>query len=249
MANINEERIKKFREMGIPMPMAPVDPATAQGPVKNTEFAKKLAAIKGGAIKETVDVFLEKEKATGFVPLEVPKSKNSQTQTKEQPKVMPKPTTSGPSFDVYERALYGDSTSTMNESYERNPAPSRNYIADIEQESNGSEFINDIRSRLADKFTKSNPGQVNGQVRLNENANNHNVAPGSIVINEAQLRDTITSISTQLIKKFMSEFLTSEPGLIKESDKIKKAEIVQEGVVKIDGKFFKLTPVTIKRKP
>jgi hypothetical protein len=46
----------------------------------------------------------------------------------------------------------------------------------------------------------------------------------------------------------MTEFLTSQPGLIKENEKIKKAEIVQEGVVKIDGKFFKLTPVSIKKK-
>ncbi len=251
MANINEERMKKFRDMGIPMPMAPVDPSSMQAPVKNAEFAKKLAAIKGGAIKETVDVFLEKEKAqTGFIPLEMPKKDNSQKreQVKEQQKNISKPSVSGPSFDAYEKALYGDSSS-MTESYERPSVSSRNYVADTNQESDGSEFINDIRSRLAEKFSKPNSGQLNGQVVLSENSiKQQNASAGNMVINEEKLKETITTISTQLIKKFMSEFLTSEPGLIKESDKIKKAEVVQEGVVKIDGKFFKLTPVTLKKK-
>lgn len=244
MANINEERVKKFRDMGIPMPMAPVDPSTAQGPVKNVEFAKKLAAIKGGAIKETVDVFLEKEKVqTGFVPLEVPKKGN--LQEKAQPKNITKPQTSGPSFDLYEKALYGESSS-VSESHSVSP---RTYASDMNNESNGSEFISDIRTRLAEKFNRPAPNQVNGQIVLNENSNKSpNIKPGQIVIDEAQLKETITTISTQLIKKFMTEFLSSEPSLIKENDKIKKAEIVQEGVVKIDGKFFKLTPVTLKKK-
>ena len=250
MANINEERVKKFRDMGIPMPMAPVDPGMAQGPVKNTEFAKKLAAIKGGAIKETVDVFLEKEKAqTGFVPLEVSKRNNPSEKQQQQPKNISKPQVSGPSFDLYEKALYGGDSNSVSESYERQSASPRSYASDFNDDNNGSEFMDSLKNRLAEKFTKSPQTQVKGQVLMNENSirNQNVVQPGQMVINESQLRETITTISTQLIKKFMSEFLTSEPSLIKESDKIKKAEIVQEGVVKIDGKFFKLTPVTLKK--
>jgi hypothetical protein len=251
MANINEERIKKFKDMGIPVPMAPVDPSMAQGPVRNTEFAKKLAAIKNGAIKETVDVFLEKEKApAGFVPLELPAKKNQPGKKQEAPlkESIAKPSVSGPSFDAYEKALYGDNTPSSS-TYEKASVPGRNYVSDMNEESNGSEFINDIKSRLAEKFSRTT--QPAGQVVLNENKsqNNVNTVPaGHILINENQLRETITTISTQLIKKFMSEFLTSEPGLIKESDKIKKAEIIKEDIVKIDGRFFKLTPVTIKKK-
>ncbi len=119
----------------------------------------------------------------------------------------------------------------------------------MSSDNHGGEFISDIKNRLAEKFTKT--GQVNGQVVLNEN---HNKSQGQVVpsgyklINETELKDTITSISSQLIKKFMSEFLTSQPSLIKESEKIKKAEVVREDIVKIDGKLFKLTPVTLKKK-
>jgi hypothetical protein len=246
MGNLNEERLRKFREMGIPQPMAPVDPASVQLPVKNTEFAKKLAAIKSGAIKETVDVFLEREGATkAFVALPTPtKGKNKQ---KEQiTETIKTPSVSGPSFDAYEKALYGDSTPSSS-SYERASAPARGYSSDVDSEGDGKDFLDNIRARLAEKAARA--GQNPGQRLLTENQNKSESIPaGYKLINENELKETVTAISTQLIKKFMSEFLTSEPGLIKESDKIKKAEIIKEDIVKIDGKFFKLTPVTVKKK-
>lgn len=251
MSNINEERMRKFRDMGIPTPLAPVDPSMAQGPIKNTEFAKKLAAIKNGTKKEEINTFIEKEKAqAGFMPLELPVKKN--TLGKDQPKpvveTIAKQSVSGPSFDIYEKALYGESVSPV-ESYEKTSTSSRNYVSDINIESNGSEFISEMKSKLAQKFTNVNPtqNQVTGQVILKEN-NVQNIPSGHKLINESELKETITLISTQLIKKFMSEFLSSTPGLIKENDKIKKAEIVKEDIVKIEGKFFKLTPVTLKKK-
>ena len=255
MSNLNEERMRKFRDMGIPMPMAPVDPALNTGSVKNTEFAKKLAAIKNGTKKEELNTFIEKEKAqAGFMPLELPAKKSPNGKPQNQPvnEGVKKPAISGPSFDAYEKALYGDS-SVVDFHETHNPTvTSRNYSSDIVTESTGSEFIHDIRNRLAEKFTRTAApaqkiGSVNGQVVLNEN-NSQNIPNGYKLINENELKETITSISSQLIKKFMAEFLTSEPGLIKESEKIKKAEIVKEDIVKIDGKFFKLTPVTLKKK-
>ena len=255
MSNLNEERIRKFRDMGIPMPMAPVDPASSVGSVKNTEFAKKLAAIKNGTKKEELNTFIEKEKAqAGFMPLELPSKKTSNTKPQNQPvnEGIKKPAISGPSFDLYEKALYGDSSTVDFHETPNTSVASRNYSSDIVSENTGSDFIHDIRNRLAEKFTKvANPAQkissVNGQVVLNEN-NSQNIPNGDKLINENELKETITSISSQLIKKFMTEFLTSEPGLIKENEKIKKAEIVKEDIVKIDGKFFKLTPVTLKKK-
>ena len=110
MATINEDRIKKFKEMGIPVPMAPVDPATVQAPVRNMEFAKKLMEIRNGAKKEELSTFIAKEKAqNGFIPLEVP-NPNKNKPKQAIPEGISKPTISGPSFDAYEKALYGDNT-------------------------------------------------------------------------------------------------------------------------------------------
>jgi hypothetical protein len=251
--NVNEERMRKFRDMGIPLPMAPVDPATVQLPVRNTEFAKKLMEIRNGAKKEELSTFIEKEKAQAvFKPLEMPAKKNAHGKAQAKPLTenIAKPSISGPSFDVYEKTLYGEG-SNSNESNERTSGSGRNYVSDMGSDSNGSDFITNMKHRLAEKFTNSGKVQQSGQVILNENQDKSQgqvIPAGYTLVNENKLKDTITSISTQLIKKFMSEFLTSQPNLIKENEKIKKAEIIKEDIVKIDGKLFKLTPVTIKKK-
>jgi len=244
MSNLNEDRMKRFRDMGIPQPMAPVDPSSVQGPVRNTAFAAKLAALKGGALKEEITTFVDKQEANnGFIPLKTPsKNKGPLKEQKSDVSVEKLKThsTSGPSFDAYEKALYGDSTPSSS-SFEKASIPGRNYSSDILNENeNGNEFLSDIRNRLQEKALRAANGQTNIQ------------APNQKPINENQLIETVTQISTdvckQLIKKFMSEFLTSEPGLIKESEKIKKAEIVKEDIIKMDGKYFKITPVSIKKK-
>lgn len=250
MSNLNEERLKKFREMGIPQPMAPVDPSMLKGPVKNLEFAAKLAAIKNGGIKETVDVFLEKEKSpAGFVPLEVPKkskpingqSKSIVTETIKAPSV------SGPSFDAYEKALYGDNTSSS-PTYEKASDMTRGYSSNIgNEDGNGNEFLANIKNRLAEKAARAN--QNPNQKILTENIS---IPNGYKLIKESELHEAITLISTDickdLIKKSLNEFVATDNNIIKESDKIKKAEIIKEDIVKIEGKFFKIIPVTIKKK-
>jgi len=236
--------------MGIPLPMSPVDPATVQLPVRNTEFARKLMEIKNGKKKEEINTFIEKEKAqNGFIPLELPVKKNipGQPQQKQIAESIAKPSVSGPSFDAYEKALYGDNTPSS-DTFERASSPTRSYSSDVESENNGTDFFTDIKNRLAEKQNKAKQG--NGQVLLNENQTNRtqNVPEGYKLINEVELKRTITEISSNLMKKFMSELLVSVPSLIKENEKVKKAEMVREDIAKIDGKFFKLTPVTMKKK-
>jgi len=244
MSNLNEDRMKRFRDMGIPQPMSPVDPSSVQGPVRNTAFAAKLEALKGGALKEEITTFVDKQEAnTGFIPLEVP-SKNKgplkEQKTGAPVEKLKTHSASGPSFDIYEKALYGDNTPSSS-SFEKASIPGRNYSSDMLNEGEtGNEFLSSIKTRLQEKALRAANGQTNTQ------------APSQNQINENQLIETVTQISTdvckQLIKKFMSEFLTSEPGLIKESEKIKKAEIVKEDIIKMDGKYFKITPVSVKKK-
>jgi hypothetical protein len=247
MANINEERLRKFKEMGIPAPMAPVDPSTVQSRVKNTEFAKKLAAIKNGTKKEELNTFIEKEKAkNGFAPLELPAKRNipGRTPQKEINETIAKPATSGPSFDAYEKALFGESSPSP----EVNVSSKRGYVSDVESDSNGSDFISDMKARLAEKYTNAPKGQVILSENKSKQQQQQSVPEGYKLINENELKETITAVSSQLIKKFMSEFLTSQPNLIKENDKIKKAEIIKDDIIKMEGRFFKLTPVIMKKK-
>lgn len=239
MSNLNEDRLKRFRDMGIPQPMAPVDPSTAQGTIRNTAFAAKLAALKGGALKEEITTFVDKQEGNkGFIPLET-SSKNKGSLKEQNSAPVEKLKThaaSGPSFDIYEKALYGDSSVSL----ETASSTGRNYSADMLNENEtGNEFLTDIRTRLKEKALSA-ASKPNTQAYTQQS------------INENHLVDTITQVSTdvckQLIKKFMSEYLMSEPGLIRESDKVKKAEILQENLIKMGGKYFKITPVSVKKK-
>ena len=79
---------------------------------------------------------------------------------------------------------------------------------------------------------------------------------GSIIINEEDLKKKIINISSQVAKKIseqmiktvLSEYLKQSKNTIVESERVKKAEVVGENVVKIDGKIFKLVPATVKVK-
>jgi len=79
---------------------------------------------------------------------------------------------------------------------------------------------------------------------------------GMVMVNEEDLKKKIINISTQVAKKIseqmiksvLSEYLKQSKNTIVESEKIKKAEVVGENVVKIDGKVYKLVPATLKVK-
>ena len=80
--------------------------------------------------------------------------------------------------------------------------------------------------------------------------------PGTMLVNEEDLKKKIINISTQVAKKIsenmiktvLSEYLKQSKNTIVESERVKKAEVVGENIVKIDGKIFKLVPATVKVK-
>jgi len=246
--NINEERLKKFRDMGIPAPMSPVDPSMLKGPVRNLEFAAKLEAIKRGVVKEELSTFIEKETGNkGFIPIETPTKKKPQNQITETAEIK-KPSVSGPSFDLYEKALYGESPSV---SFDKN-TNARTYSHNItpSADDTGTDFLANIKAQLAAKAMKANQSTPNNSKIIQENKTN--IPAGHTLVNENDFKEAVTMIASDvckvLIKKFMNEFLTSKPDLIKENEKVKKAEIIQENIIKMDGNYFKITPVTVKKK-
>jgi hypothetical protein len=267
MSNLNEERLRKFKEMGIPEPMAPIDPGTVQAPVRNLDFAAKLAALKSGQKKQELNTFIEKSTPApipGFVPLEIPSTKNKKPINEQGDKVDKKNLPALQEFKAQPipgigvdlgKVLYEDdriaAVTGMREpdptspNYIKASQIARGYSAEVE-DSNPSNFFDSIKQKLAQKNNMASQQIREGrQPMANETAIHSQV-------DDEQIRQYITEISTgvckKLIKQFMSEYLASEPSLIKESDKIKKAEIVKEDIVKIDGRFFKLTPVQVKKK-
>lgn len=77
---------------------------------------------------------------------------------------------------------------------------------------------------------------------------------GLVVFNEEDLKKKIISyatqiakkVSEQMIKSVLNEYMSQKKNPIVESDNIKKAEVVGENIVKIEGQIFKLVPAAVK---
>ena len=253
-----EQKIKRFKEMGIPVPLQPIDPSLAKPPVKNLDFAAKLEALKNGQKRDIVENFIAKEGSTKeFQAMEISTKNNKRNPNvpnqAQKPAIAPPPlqdfssNKSGGDFSSYEKSLLGvDESSPYEKSVSKNnfqkPNP-RNLTESILPDPDGSHFINDFKNQLRERVEKKTMG-------ISENftpQNNNSIPDGYSLINEDELKKKIINISSQVAKKVMTTVLTeyekSKKNTIVESTNIKKAEIVGKNVVKIDGKLFNISPI------
>jgi len=98
-----------------------------------------------------------------------------------------------------------------------------------------------MKAKLKKKFTTASA--LNEEQQSNEPIEN---------TSQAELTKMITEISTKvsktMIESVLEDFLKNKKENIVESEKIKKAEIIKENLVKIENQYYKLTPVTVKKK-
>lgn len=255
---ILREREEKYKAMGLPIPvlsmsqkeqMANSMPKIATG---NPDKMAKLQAIMNGGKKNLFqDIIKQAEPAGKFTPLPVAKPKGQKNNQQ-------KPTTNialneikvsrNPEADMFERDLYGDVSTSSRTSYVQ-PASGRvdrrgsledGYDANTDS---GLEFANKIKSKLLEQAPgKSQKTQQNNAVVNSEELDTriYNIAS-----------QVAKSISTEMIKKVLNEYASNSvnsKNVINEGKNEKKAKFLKEDVVEIDGKFFKLTPVTVKKK-
>lgn len=224
---LKEEKERRFREMGIPVPLSPITNPTV--PARNVDMARKLAEIRNGALKGEFSTIMKKE--GGFEGIPVPQRKNPNApDTTVQKKIDPK-------AQALEEALLGGGggytpTTTHNGRVLEESAP---------MDATGAAFVAEQRRKLAERMAeKGIYPQAAAQALV--------PAPAALAgINEEELEKKIIAISTKVaktvIKKVLMEYAKTGSGVIIEGGNIKKAEIVDEGFVKIDGKLFKLAPV------
>lgn len=240
---LKEEKIRRFKEMGIPVPMTPLNPSEIQVPVKNTAFASKLAAIKNGLKKEEIIPFIAKAEGIKEFSsnLPIPKNnKNKQQNSNMQnaakgnaPALKEFGVESGGDFSLYEKTLLGEDNSKQSSV----PNP-RNFTDTRIPDESGTQFLNEFKGKFRDALHNKQRTAQEAQATIPE---------GYSLINDEDLTNKIISISSkiskEMIKKVLSEYISQKGKTIVESDKVKKAEVVGENLVKINGKVFKLTPV------
>lgn len=255
MANpTQEEMLRRFKSMGVPTPLKPIDPTEFQVPVKNVEFAKKLAALKNGQARDVVENFIAKEGLIkeGPAPLPVPAPKGgrntgvnpnapAQPNKKAPPPLAafaPTPIAGGGSelfeamnlANVLEKEV---ASPTQAQSQRGNP---RHLTENSLPDPTGRQFTTGFRNDLLERLEKKSAMAEQYQEQ---------VPAGYVMINEEELEVKIVNISSQIAKKMMSKVLSeymASKKTITESATVKKAEIVGKNVVKIDGKLYNITP-------
>ena len=245
---LKEDRVKKFKDMGIPSPMTPIDPALLKNANADPDKLRKLDEIRNGLKKNEFRAFIDKSTPTKqFEEVPVPKAKKNPNAPKSQTpeiKSFSPDSSSSSEASLLERAMYGETSNPYTENRKSDssnqaysPVP-RIMQEEANDDPNGSRFLSEFKSRMrssasAKPFVKTSQSSQNIQ--------------NGFVISEEELEERIVSISTQvskdMIKKVMTESIKSGSGIILETDKVKKAEIVGNGIIRLGGKLYKLTPV------
>jgi hypothetical protein len=238
-AQINKDRLKKFQEMGIPMPLIPVGNPIASSRPGNSPVHKLLEEIKKGNKKSFFKTIDEKATpASKFTPLPVPKNKrqkpNQQAPAVNAPK-LEEFQVSG--LNLNENELLG---LTSRPSYSSTPILDKNfnkisendYLAGVPETDIRTKFHQRMQEKGVQPVAVKNEGQV---LHMTEEEFKKKVISISKQVAEI--------VSKQMIKNVIIEYAKAGQDIIVESKKIKKAEIVDKNKVKIDGKVYKLTLV------
>lgn len=231
---MNEERLRKFQEMGIPIPTSNEE-VTMQA-VKNKDMLLKLEQIKRGAKKNDFKEIIQKTE--GIVLNEAPVSSNNLPkkgfQTKNKVAIQSfTPAASNSEALAAERLLYGDDNSLSNNPYINE--------SEIEYEPPMTNYRQKLEERLSKKTA------TNGENSYLKNS----LASKNISLQEEQIVEMVSELSKKIasetaketVKKIILEFAKSGKEILVESTKVKKAEIVAKDKVKIDGKIYKLVEV------
>lgn len=232
------ERLKKFQGLGIPVPMAPINPGTAINLNANPDKLRKLEEIKKGLKKDLIQTFIQKESPNQtFSSMPTPKQRknpNAPAAT-NVPELAEFKVSRNSEADLLEQALYGGSVT---------PQTKKEILNDSEPaQDNGAAFINDFKNKLTERLNKksSTEGSFIQESRKT-----------GLQLTDDELNERIADISTHVaketVKKVLMEYAKQNGGLITENDKVKRAEIIGKDIVRIEGKTYRLTPVIIKKK-
>lgn len=237
MSTEKERLEQRFKEMGIPTPMTIVEGVQ---PVKNLDMYQKIQALKMGVKRGEMSSFVSKQEHGGFEPIPIPQKK---TRGREPQQVTPEPERSAPinsEADMIEKMFFGGGGHS-------GVVSGRDYDMGARTEFSAD----DIQARLMQKLSeKGNNVVPTYNVKSYDVPKQGEINP-YLTLSEADFKKKIISISKQvsetiskrIIKEALVEYAKAGNIIINETDKIKKAEVVDEETVKIDGKLYKLTPV------
>ena len=257
--SVNEERLKKFQEMGIPIPMKPMQPPPSSLRTNSPKF-NIIEQIKSGAKKAEIDNFIQKSSPNQKfqeIPVSKPKYGGQKKQQPDQNIPQVKTFQSGEGAGSsqakqIEQMLYGGTSSVTAPSTETAPGTQNvtldeNYLNNVPQRDIRSAFNQRMQAKGTVPAQQTTEQQVTQQTEMGSHV---------LSMTEEEFKKRVIGISkavskkvsADMIKKIILEYVKSGQDIIVESKSTKKAEIIGKNKVRIEGKIYKLTPIatTIK---
>lgn len=262
---IKHQRMERFKQMGIPMPMqkeaAPTNLQMAASGA-SADKVRKLQEILSGGKKEEISKVIE-ARDRNFNPIQVPMPKNKKTQQKPSDSGgLTNTTARNPQAEMFEKALYGETTSNSQsvDSYGSN-IPETNIALKMQQKAidvsrqQQTQSTTTMQHNMPQNYNMPyvppdvHAGVSNNSTPITSPVYNIPESYKTIGISlteeefEKKVKSIAIDVSKKIVKKVILEYAKSGKGIIIESNKIKKAEIVDSNKVKINGKLYKLTPI------
>lgn len=269
---IKEIRRQRLQQMGYPLPMEKPNFMPQVINVKDPNMLSRIQQIRQGQFKGEFSSF---RKQTGEVPSSHQPVQPKQAERPRQVDVNGKPRVEAPKLqefaakrdpllDAIEKD-FGGSTSV--------PAPSQtggriqlSSPADFQEPIDaGKGFVDNLRNKFHSNMQQKQMAQQHVAQEQNYmqyaspslQPQTQNLPPlqsGMIIMNEEDLKKKIINISKQVakqvaeqvIKSVLLEYTKMEKKTTIVEDKNKKIEVLPDGMVKIDGKLYKLAPVAKK---
>lgn len=248
--DIIKQKQEKFKSMGIPIPM---DKTAFEQPivnVKDPKMLERINQIKNGAKKNEFNTLLTAGEKKSFKPIPEVKKRNSQSVVQENKSAQlesfahaPK----NPEAELLERMFSGES-SVDRPMQSPNRSQTERIVESANQDSNGSDFLRDFRSRIQSKVNSTGVSANSHGFGFKESQkSNHS-------INIEEIETKIQSISSDVAKKValetvetvLTEYLSKKSRLNENSQNT--FQKVKDDIVKIEGKYYKLVPVKVKSK-
>lgn len=246
--DILKQRQDRFKNLGIPVPIE--KPAFDQPVVnvKDPKMLQRINEIKNGAKKGEFNEILHVGDKKGFQPLPEPKKRTSNRQSDSETKAPALESfapikSSGGDLDMFDKLFSAETPSIPSAKFNRNQI--------IQEETNtdatGSQFLNNFRQKLQAKAMGGSSNIQNssnsgfGFKTPNENSG----------LNFQEIEQKIYEISSMVSKKIAQETIEQvlNEYLSKKTNSNENTfQRINENVIKIGEKYYKLTPVIIKQK-
>jgi hypothetical protein len=246
--DIIKQRQDRFKHLGIPVPIEKPAFDQAVVNVKDPKMLQRINEIKNGAKKGEFNEMLHVGDKKGFQPLPEPKKNTNNRQSNSETKAPALESfapikSSGGDLDMFDKLFSAETPSIPTSKVNRNQIIQE----DINTDTTGSDFLNNFRQKLQAKAMSggANIPAVNNS-GFGFKTQNENVGANIQEIEQKiyEISSTVSKkIAQETIEKVLNEYLSK-----KTNSNENTFQRINENVIKIGEKYYKLTPVTVKQK-